>query len=196
MLAIPATYMLAGIASIRSGSDRLLGASHVLIALFVALAPVAAAVKARQAYDASLGARHPAILDALEFMNDVKVPAGSFVIAEDEMLNYVIVKDPDYFAGARSIQSFNIMSADQRREALSQARYVYISKRRNYGWNYLFYFPKATWVTDIFRANVLNMIEANKPRSVLGSVLEPIYNSDTGFTARIRPDARGETGTK
>ncbi len=187
MLAIPAAYLLVAAAKHHSGSDRLLLGCHLAIALFVAVAPIASAVKARQAFSASLGAHHPAILDALEFLRDPRVPPDSAVIAEDELLNYVLVKRPDYFARARSIQSFNVMTDIQRREALSEAQFLYISKRRNYGWNYLFYFPRATWVTDPFRTLVLDMIRTNQPGSFLGTVIEPVYNSDTRFIARIHP---------
>ena len=96
-------------------------------ALFVAVAPIVSAVKARQAFSASLATQHPAILDAREFLSDAKVPPGSAVIAEDELLNYVLVKRPDYFTQARSIQSFNVMTDTQRREALSKAQFLYVS---------------------------------------------------------------------
>lgn len=193
MLAFPTAYLLVAMAKRRSGSEALLFGCHVAIAFFVAVAPIASAVKARQVFNASLGTQHPAILDAHEFLRDARVPPGSAVMAEDELLNYVLVKRPDYFARARSIQSFNVMSDTQRREALSEAQFLYVSKRRNHGWNYLFYFPRATWVTDPFRAVVVEMIRTNQPRSILGVVLEPIYNSDTRFIARIRPDPGGES---
>lgn len=196
MLAIPAAYLLAAAARHRSGSDRLLPACHVAIALFMALAPIASAVKARQEFSASVGTHHPAISDALEFLGDARVPSGSAVIAEDELLNYLLVKRPDYFTWARSIQAFNVMTDAQRSEALSKAQFLYVSKRRNHGWNYLFYYPKATWVTDPFRAVVVDMIRTNEPRSVLGSILQPIYNSDTRFIATIHPDPGGGAETR
>jgi hypothetical protein len=195
MLAFPATYLLAATVKHRRGSDRLLFWCHVAIALFVAVAPIASVVKARQAFIASLGEQHTAIKDAREFLSDPRIPPGSAVITEDELLNYVLVKRPDYIARARSIQSFNVMTDPQRREALSKAQFLYVSKRRNYGWNYLFYFPRATWVTDRFRAVVVEMMRTNQPRSIFGSTLEPIYNSNTRFIARIRPDPGGESKT-
>ncbi|NIM29080.1 MAG: hypothetical protein GTO67_14455 [Gammaproteobacteria bacterium] len=196
LLAFPTSYLLAAVAKHRTGSDRLLIVSHIAIALFVAAAPIASAVKARQAFGTALDTHHPAILDALEFLGDPRIPPGSAVIAEDELLNYVLVKRPDFFSAARSIQSFNVMTDTQRREALSKTQFLYVSKRQNYGWNYLFYLPRATWVTDPFRTIVLEMIRTNQPRTVFGSTLEPIYNSDTRFIARIRPDSDGEPGRR
>ena len=193
MLAIPGIYLLVAAAKLWSGSQRLRFGGHVAIALFVAIAPVASALKARQTLSASLGVRHPAILDALELMSDAKVPPGSAVIAEDELLNYVLVKRPDYFTRARSIQSFNIMTESQRREALSAAQFLYVSKRRNHGWNYLFYFPRAIWVTDGFRSVVLEMIHTNQPRRFFASVMRPIDNSKTRFIASIHPDPGGDS---
>ncbi len=191
MLAIPVIYLLAATANNRSGSGRLLFGCHVAIALFVAVAPIASAVKARQAFSASLGTQHPAISDAVEFLRDPRVPPGSSLITEDELLNYVLVKRPDFFSQARSIQSFNVMTDTQRQAALSKTQFLYVSKRRNHGWNYLFYFPRATWVTDRFRTGVVEMLRTNQPQSVLGSVLEPIYNSNTRFIASIHPDPGG-----
>lgn len=187
MLAIPAAYLLTAAAKSRTGSERLVLGCCVAVALFVALAPIASAVKARHAFSASLATHHPAILDALEFLNDARVPSGSSIITEDELLNYVLVKRPDYFSRARSIQSFNVMTDTQRREALSKAQFLYVSKRPNHGWNYLFYFPRATWVTDPFRAVVLEIMRTKQPRGTLGVVLEPVYDSRSRFIARIRP---------
>ena len=194
-LAIPTLYLLGATARRVSGSGRLLGGCHIAAALFVAIASVASAAKARHEFDASLDTRHPAISDALEFLDDPRVPPGSAVIAEDELLNYVLAKRPDYLTHARSIQSFNVMTDSQRREALSRAGILYVSKRRNYGWNYLFYFPRAQWVTDPFRVAVLDMIRTNQPRSILGFVAEPIYNSSSRLVARIKPDLAGAPET-
>jgi len=140
-----------------------------------------------------LGTRHPAVKDARDFLANPRIPRGSSVIAEDELLNYVLVKRPEFFRGARSIQSFNVMTEAERREALSEAQYLYVSKRRNYGWNYLFYFPRATWVTDPFRTAVLKMIRTNRTRHIFGAVLKPIYNSDSRFVARIDAAPGGTT---
>lgn len=192
MLAIPAAYLLGAAARGRSDSGRLLLGCHIGVATVVVVTALASGVQTRQAFSASLDILHPAILDAREFLNDPVVPPGSAIIAEDELLNYVLVKRPDYLRRARSIQSFNVMEDTRRREALSKAQYLYVSKRRNHGWNYLFYYPRATWVTDRFRAGVVEMMRTNQPRMILGSILEPIYNSNTRFIAIIRPATGGE----
>ena len=80
--------------------------------------------------------------------------------------------------------------------ALSAADFLYVSKRRNHGWNYLFYFPRATWITDGFRSVVLEMIHTNQPRSFFASVMRPIDNSKTRFIASIHPDPGGDYKTQ
>ena len=191
MLAIPAVYLIVATFRTSPGVRHLLPACHAAIIALVAALAVASAFKARETFGASLDSPHPAILDAREFLADPRIPIGASVIAEDELLNYVLVKRPDFFRGARSIQSFNVMTESERRQALSEAQYLYVSKRRNYGWNYLFYFPRATWVTDPFRTAVLQMIRTGRNRRVLGAVLNPIYNSDSRFVARIDAAAQG-----
>ena len=191
MLAIPAVYALLGALPRSPGVRRLLPIGHATICALVAVMAIVSAFKSWEAFGASLGTTHPAVLDGREFLADPRVPRGASVIAEDELLNYVLVKQPDYLRGARSIQSFNVMPESERQKALSEAHYLYLSKRRNYGWNYLFYFPRATWVTDPFRTAVLQMIRTGRSRHILGAVLNPIYNSDSRFVARIDATQQG-----
>jgi hypothetical protein len=63
-----------------------------------------------------------------------------------------------------------------------------LSKRRNHGWNYLFYFPRAEWLDDPFRGAVHEMLRTNHPQSVLGVTISPIHQSATRFVAEIVPD--------
>lgn len=191
MLAIPTAYLLAAAAKHQFGSDRPLFGCHVAVVLLLVVTSIASAVETQKKFGASLGVQRAAILDALELLSDPQLSPGSAIIAEDELLNYVLVKRPDYLTRARSIQSFNVLTNTQKREALSEAQFLYVSKRPNKGWNYLFYLPKAAWRTDRFRTVVIEMIRTNQPRSIFGSVLEPIHNSNTRFTARILPDPNG-----
>jgi hypothetical protein len=186
LLAFPGLYILCGIAVRQSQHGRRLAVIvYLCVVAFVGLAPVASALKIRHSFETSLSARHPSIADAHELLNIAAVPRGSAVISEDELLNYVMVKQPDRFSRVQSVQSLNVLSPDQRRRQLAAANYIYVSKRPNYGWNYLFYFPRLHWRKDPLRLALVEMMQSNQPRRFLGMTFSPVYNSTTGFAAKI-----------
>jgi len=195
MALIPTAYALAALGRRASGSGRPIAVCHVLVVLTVGAVFIGAAVNTRQEFAGLSGTRHPAIMDALEFLDAPLVPQDATILSEDELLNYVLVKKPDYLRGAHSVQSFNIMSEDRRRRLLHQTEFLYLSKRRNYGWNYLYYLPRPEWLDDPFRSLVHEMLRTNQPQSMLGVTFTPIHHSGTRFVARIVPDgtARQET---
>ena len=83
----------------------------------------------------------------------------------------------------------------ERSEALSEADFLYVSKRWNHGWNYLFYVWKDGWTSDPFRQVVTEMIKTGQARSILGSVLTPIHNGRTSMIARIDPEQKARATT-
>ena len=188
MLVIPLAYMLAALGRQMSGSARPVVVCHVLVVLMVGVIFIGSAFNTRREFAALIDTPHPAIMDALEFLERPVVPEGTTILAEDELLNYILVKKPDYFRGVHSVQSFNIMSVDRRRQLLHQTQYLYLSKRRNHGWNYLFYLPRAKWLNDPFRGAVHEMLRSNRPQSMLGVTISPIHQSETRFAAKIVPD--------
>jgi hypothetical protein len=194
MVIIPMAYALAALGRRASGSARPVAICHVLVVLMVGAIFIGSAVSTRQEFAGLSGTRHPAIMDALEFLEAPVVPEDATILAEDELLNYVLVKKPDYLRGAHSVQSFNIMGEDRRRRLLHRTEYLYLSKRRNYGWNYLYYLPRSDWLDDPFRDLVHKMLRTNQPQSMLGVTFTPIHHSATRFVARIVPDGAAHRG--
>lgn len=193
VLAIPALFVLVSLVEhSRRCGQWVQRCRSLVFALLVGLA-IISAYHVRQELRQRVNYLHPSIQDAQEFLSHPVAVPGSSVLAEDEMLNYLIVKRPDYFRKVHSLQSFNVLSERGRRRVLKGTDFLYVSKRRNYGWNYLFYFPRADWRKDAFRQAVHRMINDNQSRRILGVTLSPVYNSPTRFIARVEP--HGDTAS-
>lgn len=185
MLAIPAVYALA-VAASRTGA-RLAPAVLGGVAVLLAVAAGLAAWGIRGDLRLAAATPQPSVQDGREFLEAPVVPAGATVITEDELLNYVLVTQPDFLRGAHSLQSFNVADAARRREMLAGVEYLYVSKRENRGWNYLFYFPRAEWTQDPFRLAVTRLLRTNGEALILGARLTVVYHSPTRLVARITP---------
>jgi len=187
MLVIPTIFLLAALIHHSGGTWlRVIHGRSLAFALLAGLA-ILSIIHLRQELGKLTAIPHPAIQDARDFLSEPLVGPGSSILADDEMLNYLIVKRPDYFRNARSLQSFNILPDGDRRHVLKGTEFLYVSKRRNYGWNYLYYLPRAEWRYDAFRQAVHKMIESNQSQRILGVTLQPVYNSPSRLIARIRP---------
>ena len=185
MLAIPAAYGLTAALNARRAASRLPTLCHAGVCALLAGASILAATQLRRDIGDMVAETHPAILDGREFLEQPVVPRGASVLAEDETLNYVFAKAPDYVGGARSIQSFNVMTESERRRTLERTDYLYVSLRQNHGWNYLFYFPRLEWRDDPFRIAVNEMLVTRRGRELLGVEIAPVYHSDTRFVATV-----------
>ena len=188
IFALPAVLALAAWGDGLSARRRLLVATRVLVVAVVAGVFVGSGFKARESFSdlARADLRQPSVLDAEEFLRRSVVPAGVGLLTEDELLNYVIATAPSRLGHARSIQFFNVSPEPVRRRILAQTDYLYLSKRPNFLWNYLYFVPRQDWIGDPFREVVVSMIRTNQPGDIYGVTITPFVNSATRFVARVQ----------
>ena len=81
---------------------------HGAVLAILAVVALLPAVQLRGELTRALVQAHPAVLDGRELLEHPAIPPGAHLIAEDETLNYVLVKQPDRLAQLTRIPELDL----------------------------------------------------------------------------------------
>ena len=188
MLGLPAAALLLRLAD-RHSPLRLYGLLRLAPALVAAVALLGPGARMRTqlaAMEAS-GAVRESVLDGREFLASPVVPSGARVLGEDEMLAWVLAREPSRVGDALSLARFNVLTEAGRRAWLAGGGFLYVSLRANHGWNYLAFLPVPGWQADPFRQAVLAMLQGGEAQALKSARLLPIHRDGTRLVARVDP---------
>jgi len=97
-------------------------------------------------------------ISAMAILTDEKVPEGTRLMSEDDLLSHLLVIAPDRYPSVTSLQLFNVASDEQRRAILARTDFIWFDLNR-FPYYYLYHLARAEWRADPFRLMVQSILE-------------------------------------
>lgn len=97
-------------------------------------------------------------VSAMAILTDENIPAEIGLMTEDDLLSHLVVIAPDHYPVLTSLQLFNVVGEQKRKEILSRTDYIWFDLN-GFPYYYLFHLPQREWGADPFRLMVQAILE-------------------------------------
>jgi len=130
----------------------------------------------------------PYVISAKKLLADPFLPAGTRLMAEDDLLYPLVTLAPAHYARLAALQQFNTADDVHRRAILGAIDLIWIDLTGQHQYYYLDYLPIPAWRHDPFRRMINGIIASRTAGSLYGFRFTPEKISREGLLLRVSPE--------